>query len=713
MNLIALKTKKNILKAILICLAISPATSILAQSEKPAETIFESKRQELRLSEKLQSPKRDDFAHLANYWLENYASRTLNQPLAELLPAMISGPKEELLHPTKRINLLKDLQMLNLPNQKSILNGINRTQTHAGKLSLFTLFATENTNWLAIKERQRFIKLLVDSPQLLKSIQRELRNIQKYENFSLEALEQAEALKAAKEERKIAMLQSGVPGWITLGIINFFEKTFFKFDGANTFFTTLGTTLMILGVPFFGMYAIGCLTSAFGAYFYSTARTEILQNVMSRIIMFGSTPESHLWLKILPAFITATLMAPIWMLCLESACNAYVAYLFYNKLKTRTKILKTSFKTAQGLAQAHKSSQELAKTLNQLEETKNLFPNFLTHTSQQFKALASKLEQSTFDAEEEYSFFATHHGRAENCIELLNSSHDEIGQMRRFYGEIDAYSSMAQFYLDHQETTNSTNESIRCCFAEFIDDSPESILHAHNFWHPIIPIDRVRASSIKLGGDQIARDIVVTGPNAGGKSVNLKALITNLMLAQTFGLACAESFKFTPFTKIIARLKSVDDTSGDKSKFMLEAIEMAGLLKEMMSLKPREHAFVETDELFTGTEVGPAISLSIELCVRIAKMKNVMYVLATHYKELTDLKLITGNVFDNYRVNVFKEPNSHKLVYPYTLTQGIGNTNVAFDIFLEQLEIQGINDETLIEVINKAKTRQESVERAR
>ena len=239
------------------------------------------------------------------------------------------------------------------------------------------------------------------------------------------------------------------------------------------------------------------------------------------------------------------------------------------------------------------------------------------------------------------------------------------------------------------------------------------MLNAKNFWHPIIPTDRVRPSSLQLGGpDNRARDLVITGPNAGGKSVNLKAIFVNLILAQSCGLACAEELSFTPFKKLIGRFRGVDDITNDKSKFMLEAIEMAGLLKEMMSLKPGEHAFVETDELFTGTEIAPAISLSIELCTQIAQMKNVIYILATHYKQLTDLSMITGGIFTNYKVDVFKDKDSNKLIYPYQLKPGIGSTNVAFDIFLEQLDQQGVDDPTLKSIITKARSRQESIENA-
>jgi DNA mismatch repair ATPase MutS len=378
----------------------------------------------------------------------------------------------------------------------------------------------------------------------------------------------------------------------------------------------------------------------------------------------------------------------------------------------RLKQQDNDFVEAQATAQTLRHATSIHDILRSHEETKILYPAIPVNPTPAWYSVIDRAQTSTFNENRKPIAPFMDYGTIENFIEACEYPQNEIGQMTRFYGELDAYTSLAQLYLDQQSKTNSFDEKITVSFADFIDDSTESILHIHNFWHPMIPQERVRPSILELGGTHQARDLVITGPNAGGKSVNLKALFANLFLAQTCGLATAESLSFTPFTKLVGRFKGVDDTSSDKSKFMLEAIEMTGLMKQMMDLKPKEHAFVVTDELFTGTEVGPAISLSMELCMQIAKMKNVMYVLATHYKQLTDLSATTGGVFENYKVEVFKDKETQKLMYPYKLTKGIGNTNVAFDIFLEQLEKQGVDDPVLKEIIFKAKKRQESIEQS-
>ena len=476
---------------------------------------------------------------------------------------------------------------------------------------------------------------------------------------------------AERELLKMNLRANGAVGWLAAGLWSLYEKYIYKIDSINTLSKFCVSIGMIISVPLLVISAVSFFAAATGA--------------------FGVTEVA----------------APLLILYGISALGS--AFFMHKNIDIRSRALRNAFDIAKSTALSIKNAYAMHAILHQNLETRDLYP---TTTSPAWRELYRKAASQTFAEQKEFSFLFSNHGRAENLILLCKDAQNELSQFFRFYGELDAYTSLAELYALHQTTTNDLDEKITYCFANIIENQEVAQLHTTNFWHPIIPTDRVRASSLELGGpEKLARNMVITGPNAGGKSVNLKALFVNLILAQTCGLACAESFTFTPFEKLIGKFRGVDDIASDKSKFMLEAIEMTGLLKEMMSLKPHEHAFVETDELFTGTEIGPAISLSLELCAQVARLKNIMYILATHYKQLCDLPNLTGGVFTNYKVEVFKSPTTHKLTYPYRLLPGIGNTNVAFDIFLEQLEKQGVDDPVLKNIITKARERQEGVER--
>ncbi|MBM3894455.1 hypothetical protein FJ366_02570 [Candidatus Dependentiae bacterium] len=754
--------KKNtfIIKSILLSLVLQPLAILAGKTDTKNKFIAE----EIPLSKTLQSPLRSNFEHIANYWLENYSRQTLNPTPEEvinnstqtlLLPLMIEGKRQQLAQPTKRLELLQELQFINTPDKRSVFTGIDKTKTHAGKLSLFNLIACEQTNWETIKQRQEFVRFLTNNQDVLNEIQMHLNEIKKNEFHSIRSILRAEERNAQKELARKEIAQStwgmffrivwatslvsgliissifgitptvitsietivkvcygvwlmGILEQSALGscklntfLISLPEKALFQFDAINNLATFLFTTLHVtttLSIPinllytyyyqrYFGM-TLGPLF-LFGLPFkgesFSFRSVDILNRTAGeQILIYG--------------------FGAFWL-----ATSLYAAYKLNQRLDEQNK----DFVEAQATAQAFRHAASIHSILQAHDQTQGLYPEIPVNPSPAWYDVINRAHRSTFNETRKPIAPFMDYGTIENFIESCEIPKDEIGQLTRFYGELDAYTSLAQLYQDQKEATNTFKEKVSVSFVNFIENSTESIMHIHNFWHPMIPQERVRPSQLELGGEKhTARNLVITGPNAGGKSVNLKALFSNLLLAQTCGLATAESLSFTPFKKLIGRFKGVDDTASDKSKFMLEAIEMTTLMKEMMDLKPTEHAFVVTDELFTGTEVGPAISLSIELCNEIAKMKNVMYVLATHYKQLTDLSATTGGVFANYKVEVFKDKESNKLVYPYKLTKGIGNTNVAFDIFLEQLDKQGVNNPVLREIIMKAKNRQESIEQS-
>ena len=124
----------------LSCLAGQPF--LLLANAQSAENIVK----EHLISDALGSPHRENIRQAGPYWLENYCHFNLNQTPEEmwanraqvtLTNLMLCGARKSL-PPSPRLELLKELQLLNAPTKKSIFKAIDRTQTHGGKISLFT-----------------------------------------------------------------------------------------------------------------------------------------------------------------------------------------------------------------------------------------------------------------------------------------------------------------------------------------------------------------------------------------------------------------------------------------------------------------------------------------------------------------------------------------------------------------------------------------------
>ncbi len=372
--------------------------------------------------------------------------------------------------------------------------------------------------------------------------------------------------------------------------------------------------------------------------------------------------------------------------------------------------LKNLFNSVQAPHTVYKAGQEMHKLLSQPTETKGLYPDFIPSTSKQWLSFLELVQSDTFATSfSPMTMGLKDHGKVVQAYHLLMQSQEEMGELIRFYGELDAYVSMAKLVQEFEDSNNNEGTPIRYSFVEFDEESHYPRFDALHYWNPMFAPKRAIPNIINVGEDGKARNIIVTGANAGGKSGNIKAILTNIILAQTFGIAPAEQLKMTVFSFIQATLKSNDDTAGGKSRFQVEALDMARVMQRVIALPKDKFCAIFSDELFAGTEVEPAIALTKRICLSIAGMDNVMYILATHYKDLTKLEIATNGIFKNFKVEVIKLPDG-TLFRPYRLIEGIGGTNIAFDVFIEQLGELGIKDGYLHEMVRQAKADQTTQE---
>src|SRR5690606_13756589 len=94
---------------------------------------------------------------------------------------------------------------------------------------------------------------------------------------------------------------------------------------------------------------------------------------------------------------------------------------------------------------------------------------------------------------------------------------------------------------------------------------------------------------------------ILTGPNTGGKSTVIKAIMLDVLMAQTFGIAPAQSLSITPFAKLNCFMNISDDIAMGASLFKSEVMRAKKLLDMVQSLQQDEFSFVIIDEVFTGT----------------------------------------------------------------------------------------------------------------
>jgi len=143
-------------------------------------------------------------------------------------------------------------------------------------------------------------------------------------------------------------------------------------------------------------------------------------------------------------------------------------------------------------------------------------------------------------------------------------------------GELDMYVALAKLYKSRE------GKEAHYCMVNFIENSTTPIIDAQNFWNPFINPDTVAVNNTTL--DASCPNSILTGPNTGGKSTVIKGIMINILMAQTFGIAPAESLTLTPFSKLNCFMNISDDIATGASLFKSEVMRAKKLLDMVQEL---------------------------------------------------------------------------------------------------------------------------------
>jgi hypothetical protein len=227
------------------------------------------------------------------------------------------------------------------------------------------------------------------------------------------------------------------------------------------------------------------------------------------------------------------------------------------------------------------------------------------------------------------------------------------------------------------------------CISKYIATEANPKLSCHGLWHPSI-LNAVPNDIINL------KNTIITGPNAGGKSTLLKAILCNIVLSQTIGVAAAKQFVFTPF-KVIGSQISIPDCKGKESLFQAEMFRCKEKLDLVKTLSPQNSfMFIAMDEIFNSTNPLEGIAGAYAVLKKLAEYPNVITMITTHFLYLTKLK---HHGYDCKRMNVVKNTNG-TFHFPYKLQKGISRQHVALELLAEN----GF-DSDLLETALEVKTR--------
>jgi hypothetical protein len=145
-------------------------------------------------------------------------------------------------------------------------------------------------------------------------------------------------------------------------------------------------------------------------------------------------------------------------------------------------------------------------------------------------------------------------------------------------------------------------------------------------------VDPANRVSFDLTMNSVQSHALLTGPNRGGKSTTLRALVASQLLAHTYGCAFASKASMTPFQKLYVCL-TPEDLPGKKSRFERE-IEFTA--HTIHSKQPNERSLVLLDELYHSTNPPDAEKACDYYTRQLWAQPNTLSIISTHLFEFVE-----------------------------------------------------------------------------
>lgn len=199
-------------------------------------------------------------------------------------------------------------------------------------------------------------------------------------------------------------------------------------------------------------------------------------------------------------------------------------------------------------------------------------------------------------------------------------------------------------------------------------------------YHPVFVDD---TSTIR-NNVSLKKNIIITGPNASGKTTLLKSTLYNILLSQQIGAGCYdENSRVFVYDKFFSYLNIPDTTERD-SLFESEARRCLTFLNEIKNSKDSTtddgdnskdndnnsitNHFLIFDEMYSGTNPSEASVSGLSFINYLSK-QNVSFMITTHYYDMCNSKLLNKNIVNKC---MYTETNTEgNLHYTYQLKKGV------------------------------------------
>ena len=473
--------------------------------------------------------------------------------------------------------------------ENSIFNKINNTITLCGKLHLQNIINNPTNDITVLKNRQNIIIELNKNTELFKYIKETLNKFKSIESELLWLIND----KTSEEQKLIDSV--------------YFDNKYLKPFNNQDEFLNIYSYFKIVFAPLYGLLSpiVFLILPYIYLYFFTNIKFDIKSYIkifkmtfLGGFNMFSSNSSKVNMSKYFSMFISFVIYVQNFMNTLQVAKNTNnIIDIIHGKLN-KVKIF---------VSESNTLFEKCAKIFNldYLEKKIDLLNNVL------------------FDTE---PFLFSNKGTILVAYNNILKNSNIFSDIFKNIGIIDSYSSILSLFNDNNE-----NNTHKISYVKYLQSNSPNI-NVKNIWHPYLIDKSIITNDINIGNKN-PNNIILTGPNAGGKSTFIKSITISLLFAQTLGISFAETLELTPFTFINTHL-NIPDCKGKESLFEAEMHRARDHLNKLDELD-NAFSFIVMDEIFSSTNPEEGISGAYAIAEKIEDNTNSIALITTHFSYLT------------------------------------------------------------------------------
>ncbi|WP_342265123.1 MutS-related protein [Cardinium endosymbiont of Philonthus spinipes] len=558
------------------------------------------------------------------------------------------------------------------------LSRINRTTTVLGECALATLLVTPTSDITTLSNRQRTLQVLLEDPACLAALKQSLEAYRNVEQSLLSLWTYTDPLYThAYRDYMAKRFLSTNP--TTNKIANKLNMRIF-------FRNLLDIYGEFVALPLVGLFWceashwMTCISK--GGWMEGNRRDTYapfpffvpIMSIASVVNAYNHTDGKPLLLPFLG--VAATHAAAIWRgYCGIKSYQEYSA-VFCN-LASRMRDVQIFMKTIQQLSNIVAAHQELETHYGpSLSAIRELLAKRKEPT--EIGVMVSNLLDMKLD---NWSYIRSNSGKLLATYNLFIEHKDCLKPAMYALGQLDSFMGIATLVREAKEAFPA-----HCyTFTKFLDRSKQKTpcIQLEAMWNPMLNPATVVDNEVDLDATK-TRNMILCGPNAGGKSSFISGVASSILLSQTFGIAAAKSAVITPFNKINTYIELRDDIACGASLFMVEVARMQRYIHMLEQSKPDEFIFTIADEPFARTNPVEASAAAYSILASIAQYNNALHIVSTHYPILMSLT----NKFKDRGIRNFKvfidEAANEKLHYTYKVVPGEADQAIALKILAQE-----------------------------